>query len=102
MLYIECQILNNGVRLLIKSIRLWLDHYIIETSSTSLVIIQSMSIILQIFSYLLQFAGLVNQIMLYAWNGFDPHWIAADMSPDKRFRTMEIYWPYFIGIYLTS
>jgi hypothetical protein len=107
MLYIECQILNNGVPILTKLLVAMIEnvfiYYSIESTSTSIAIIQSMTLSLHFCSYLLQLYGLFNQVMLYAWNGFDPHWIAAGIGPDKRYISIyeSIYLLIYIVLYLT-
>lgn len=41
--------------------------------------------------------GLAMTAFMYGWYGFDPQWIASDVSPDLRFTIMENHFAYFLG-----
>jgi hypothetical protein len=48
-------------------------------------------------SYACHTLGFCLTACLYGWYGFDPLWIAANVSPDKRFTEIENHLPYFFG-----
>ena len=43
------------------------------------------------------FLGLVMTSIMYGWYGFEPQWIASDLTPDTKFTIIEKHFAYFLG-----